>query len=71
MLAYIAYYKILGLPLVAIIGIVTYSLFVFTALIPILIRKGKISIPVYWHWRLAYVAIAMATVHGLLVVLSY
>ena len=66
MIAQIAYYMILGKPLILYMGIVTYSLFLFTALIPILNNKKVWDIPFIWHIRVAKIAILFATVHGIL-----
>ena len=67
----ITYYPILGLPLIAYLGIITYVLFVGTALISILNAKGKTKINFKWHPRLAKLALAFATVHGFLGLAAY
>ena len=67
----IAYYQILGKPLILYMGIATYSLFVFAALIPILNQKKIWYIPFVWHTRVAKGAILLATIHGLMGISSY
>jgi len=71
MIAQIAYYQILGKPLILYAGIVTYLFFVFAALIPILNQKAVWNIPFVWHIRIAKIAILLGTLHGLLGILSY
>jgi len=71
MIAQIAYYPILGRPLILYLGIITYSFFTFAALIPILNQKKFWSIPFVWHIRIAKIAILLATIHGLMGILSY
>jgi len=62
---------ILGKPLILYMGIITYSLFLFTALVPILNNKQVWNISFIWHIRIAKIAILFATVHGILGILSY
>lgn len=71
MIAQVAYYMILGKPLILYMGVITYSLLVFTALIPILNQKKIWNIPFVWHLRMAKISLAIATVHGLMGILSY
>lgn len=71
MVAQIAYYSILGKPLILYMGIITYSSFVFAALIPILNQKKIWDIPFIWHLRIAKIALVIATIHGLMGILSY
>ncbi|MFC2154041.1 hypothetical protein ACFLRC_00980 [Candidatus Altiarchaeota archaeon] len=71
MLSQIAYYEIFGLPLIVYGGIVTIISLLITASIPILNKKGKTSIPIQWHTRMAIITIVLALIHGLLGVISY
>jgi len=71
MIAQIAYYQILGKPLILYFGIVTYTLFIFTALIPILNNKKIWDIRFIWHVRIAKIAILVASAHALMGILSY
>jgi len=71
MLSQIAYYMILNKPLIFYLGIATYLLFLFTALIPILNNKNVWDIRFIWHIRIAKIAVAIATVHGLMGILTY
>lgn len=66
MLSQIAYTEFLSLPYVAWGGIVTYILFIATALIPILRKKYPTLIPFKWHQRIAITALIFATLHGIL-----
>jgi len=71
MLQEISYYLIFGLPFILYLGTVVIILLFFTSLIAVLRRKGKTKISVQWHFRLAYITIALGLVHGLLGVLAY
>lgn len=67
----LAYYPIFGKPLIFYGGIISYLLFVITALLPLLNQKGIFRTTIKWHKRAAYLALTMATIHGLLGILSY
>lgn len=67
----IAYYEILGKPLILYMGIITYATFVFAALIPILNQKKVWNIPFVWHLQVAKIALVLGTLHGLMGILSY
>ena len=71
MVAQIAYYQILGKPVIFYFGIITYLTFLFAALIPILNSKHVWNIPFIWHIRVAKIAILIATIHGLMGILTY
>ncbi len=71
MLEDITYYLILGIPFIVYIGIITITFIFLTAIIAILKRRGKIKISIKWHYRLAYVSILLATIHGILGILAY
>jgi hypothetical protein len=66
----ISYFLIFGKPLILYLGILTLTLFLATAIIGILILKGK-EIPFVWHIRIAGCAIASALFHGSLALLAY
>jgi len=66
----IAYYNILGLPLVKWLGIIAICCFALTASISILNRRKIRFIPFKWHPRMAYISFAVAAVHALLVLLT-
>jgi hypothetical protein len=59
----ITYYLINGIPFIVYLGIVTFLLFIATALLAILRQKGKTKIKVQWHFRLAYLSLAVGLVH--------
>ena len=66
MLAHLAYYQILGKPVLMYSGILTLASFMFTALIPILNRKGIHRIPFSWHPKMAKVSFALLIIHAVL-----
>ena len=71
MLQQITYYQILGLPVIAYLGILTLLLLLFTASIAILNRRGIAYIPFKWHPRFAKITIVFAIIHGVLGLLAY
>jgi len=71
MLQEISYYLIGGIPFVVYLGLVVFILFVIAALIAVLRRKGKIKVSVQWHFRLAYLALALGSIHLILGIFSY
>lgn len=66
MITEIAYFTIFGKPLIMYFGILTLTSILITALIPILNRRGITKIPLKWHFRFAYISIALAFIHGIL-----
>jgi len=68
-----AYTSFLGHPVIFYLGILTYLSVVSTALIAVLRAKSARMrrIPVKVHRRLAAVAVALATLHGLLALSVY
>jgi hypothetical protein len=46
-------------------------MFILTALFALLKRRGKIEISINWHYRLAYISISLALIHGLLGIFAY
>ncbi len=71
MLQEITYYLIFGIPFIVYLGIITIVIFIITALIAYLKRKNKIKISIKWHFRLAYVSIVLALIHGFLGIMAY
>ena len=67
----IAFYSILGVPFIVYLGIITLFVFVLTAVLALLKRRGKIKISIKWHFWLAYLAIILGFIHGILGVLAY
>ena len=67
----ITYYLINGIPFIVYLGVVTIFMFIITALIALLKRKGKIKISINWHYRLAYISIVLGLIHGFLGVSAY
>jgi hypothetical protein len=71
MLESVTYFMVLGKPLIMYIGIITIALFLFTASIPVLNRRGINKIPMKWHMKMAGVSILFAVIHGILGLLAY
>lgn len=71
MLQNISYYQILGLPFILYLGIITIGLFLVTAILATLKRKGKLKMSIQWHYRLAYISITLGIIHGILGILIY
>jgi hypothetical protein len=46
-------------------------MFIITDLSTLLKRRGKIKISINWHYRLAYISIIMALIHGFLGISAY
>lgn len=67
----ITYYQIFGLPFIVYLGILTIFMFILTALLALLKRKGKIKIPINWHYRFAYISVILALIHGFLGISAY
>jgi len=71
MIRNIAYFMIFGKPLIMYIGILTFCSFLFTAYIGYMNLKGKMTIPVVWHFRMAKISICLALIHGFFGIMSY
>jgi dolichyl-phosphate-mannose--protein O-mannosyl transferase len=67
----ITYASIFGKPLIMYLGIITILLFVLTAAIALLNRRGIHTIPFKWHPRCAIIAIVFAIFHGMLGIFAY
>jgi dolichyl-phosphate-mannose--protein O-mannosyl transferase len=65
------YYLIFGIPFIVYLGILVLVLFVVTAVLALLKRKGMIKMNVRWHFRLAYLSLILGFLHGVLGVLAY
>ena len=66
MIHQIAIITFLGFPLVAYLGILTFSSFLFTASIGYSNYHGKKWIPFKWHPRMVIISFAIATIHAFL-----
>lgn len=55
----------------AIFGIITYTMFLLTAVSSSLKIKGKRVFSLQWHKRLAYISLLMALGHGIVGLLRY
>jgi D-alanyl-lipoteichoic acid acyltransferase DltB (MBOAT superfamily) len=67
----ISFYSIGGIPFIVHLGIIAFLLFVITALIALLRKKGKTKISVKWHFWLAYLALLLGGIHLVLGIFSY
>ncbi len=64
-LSSIAYYEILGLPIIIYTGMITLLLLLFTASISMFNAKGINYISFKWHPRIAKITIVFALIHAL------
>ena len=71
MISSLAYLMFLGKPVVFYLGILTYLLFLFTAILGYTYFKGKPILPFIWHPRFAAASLILGTIHGLLGLSSY
>lgn len=67
----LAFTVIAGKPILIWSGIITYIFFIFTAMIPILVRRGIRIIPFTWHHRIAMTSLILATIHGMLALSAF
>lgn len=67
----LAYSPILGFPLIGYLGIIGYLLMVATALVMILTRRKIVKIKPKVHFRLAYLTLTVASLHGILAISVY
>ena len=67
----IAYFLILGKPLIMYLGILTLLFIVTTAAIAVMNKRGIQIVPFRWHPVCAGCALVLAFVHGILGVLAY
>lgn len=67
----IAYYSILGKPLIFYLGILTLSSLIFTVSIVPLNRRKFWKIPFKYHPLMAKITVTLALIHGLLALLTY
>jgi len=67
----ITYYMFFGVPFIVYLGIITILMFIATAILAILKRKGKIKYSIQWHYRLAYLSIILGIVHSILGISIY
>jgi len=67
----ITYYMIFGIPFIVYLGIITILMFMATATLALLKRKGKIKYSIQWHYRLAYLSILLGVIHSILGISIY
>jgi hypothetical protein len=61
-----AYYPILGVPLIVLVGVLTFTSLVAAITSGVMIRKGIHIVSYPWHMRLAYLTVALASFHAFL-----
>ncbi len=66
----IAYFLILGQPLIIYLGFLTLIAFILTAAIGFVNFRGPRKIPYKWHPTMAIISIVLAVIHGLLGILA-
>lgn len=64
----IAYSHLFGIPVLGLLGLLSYLLLWATALVMILSRRKVAKIKPRVHFRLAYITIAIATIHAILAI---
>jgi len=67
----VSYFLIFGKPLILYFGVITLLMFLFTASIPVLSRRGVVKIPFVWHARMAVLSVCFAIIHGMLGIGAY
>ena len=67
----VAFAPILGRPLIMWGGLFTLLLLLLTGMVAGLNRKGIHTVPMIWHFRLAYLTILLVLVHGIIGMLLY
>jgi uncharacterized membrane protein len=67
----ITFLPIFGIPLITYLGVITFTLFLITAVVGYMIVKGKTKLPFKWHVRLAILALVFASIHGTLGIATY
>ncbi|WP_048190224.1 hypothetical protein [Methanobacterium sp. SMA-27] len=70
MLSSIAYFQILGKPLILYLGVITFLSFMTTATLGLLIYRGK-NIPFKIHPTMAGISILLGITHGTLALSIY
>lgn len=71
MFSSIAYFYLLGLPMIAWGGIVSFLFLFSTVFIAYLHKKGNFTIPYKYHPIFGFITLILATFHGLLGLLAY
>lgn len=66
----ITYFQLLGKPIIFYLGILTYLSFLSTSVVGFFVYKTG-RVPIKYHKVLAITSLILATIHGLLGVLSY
>ena len=66
-----AYQPIFGFPVIGYLGILSYLLLISAAMVMVLTRRRIVKIPPKYHFRLAYLTIIAATIHGVMALAVY
>jgi len=67
----ITFYPIFGLPVIVYAGLTVFLSFLFTALIPLLNKKGVTKIPFEWHMKIALISMFLGLIHGTFAILAF
>jgi len=67
----ITYYMVFGIPFIVYLGSITILMFILTAILALLKRKGKLKYSLQWHYRLAYLSILLGIIHSILGISAY
>jgi len=71
MIAQLAFSPLLGIPMIAWGGMITFLCFLFTAYIGKMNTKGNMTIPPKWHFRMTYISLVLGLFHGLIGMLAF
>ena len=71
MSTFLSHIVIFGLPLALWFGVATFICLFTTALLGVLVLKGRYNIPFAWHMRMAALTLAFAVIHVILVMLLF
>ena len=71
MLLGIIFHEYFGLPLIAWGGIITLISLLSTATFGYTMYKGINPLPLKWHFRLAFLTVILALIHGLAALLAF
>ena len=71
MLQEITYYLVFGIPFIVYLGIITILMFMLTALLAVLKRRGNMKFSIQWHYRMAYLSILLGIIHGIFGITAY
>ncbi len=71
LLRQIAYHPLGSFPVIFYLGILSYAGLLATSLVMVLTRRRIVRIPFKYHHWLAFITVALASLHGLLAISVY